>query len=211
MPFWRRGGKPGNNDLPRNIQEFVAKAVEGPSNYQTKISEYADLNFALAEGLKKRGMASSRIVSLMDSKMIGICAECGIMYTGEWLSYVATLRESGLASKTIGLSSASVRFLEGKCRNPGCSCKEILVLWRPDALAPIDIFIDGLEDKIVEVRKAAAKALGEIPPDTSGYHDPNFVSVTVSALTKALKDEAKDVREAAEEGLDKIKAKAKKN
>lgn len=204
--FKKKGGDL-DNSLPRTIKEFVTTAVKSPANYQIKISEFADLNFALVNGLKKQGLTDPKVIALLDSKMIGICPECYTIYNGEWLSYVATLKESGLASKTIGMSSDTVRFLKGKCHNPDCNCREILILWGPDAETPIYIVTEALKDKVVEVRKAAAGCLGEIKPDASGYHDPNFVRTAVSALTKVLKDEDKDVRKAAKEALDKIKSK----
>jgi hypothetical protein len=212
--FKKKRGKFGKKDQPKTIQEFVVKAVIGPSNCQINISDFADLNFALIDGLKNRGMKQSKIVSILisNSKLVGICPECGTNYTSEWLSHIATLKESGLVSKTIGLSSASVRFLEGKCRNPDCNCEEILILWRPDAWAPIDIFTEALKDKVVEVRKATARALREMPPDASGYYDANFVKVFVPVLTDmALKDEDEGVREVAKEALDGIEAKTKKS
>ena len=91
--FKKKRGKFGNKGQPKTIQEFVTKAVKGPSNCQIKISEFADLNFALVDGLIKRGMAKSKIISLLfsNSKLVGICPECGMNYTSEWLSYIAAI------------------------------------------------------------------------------------------------------------------------
>jgi len=186
---------------PRNIREFVLRAIKGSSNYKIKISKFSDLYFALAE----KGITTS----LLDSKIVGICPGCYFMYTSKWLSWVATLRESGLVSKSIGMSSASIRFLKGKCRNSYCNCEEILILWGPHAFSPFDICKEALEDKLAEVRKVVAKSLGEIPPESSGYLDKSFVRAAVPALTKMLKDENNDVREAAKEAINKIKLRSK--
>lgn len=190
---------------PRKIREFVLRAVKGSSNCKIKISKFSDLYYALADGLVKKGITNS----LLDSKIVGICPECYFMYTPEWLSWVATLRESGLVSKSIGMSSASIRFLKGKCRNSYCNCEEILILWGPHAFSPFDICKEALEDKLAEVRKVVAKSLGEIPPESSGYLDKSFVRAAVPALTKMLKDENNDVREAAKEAINKIKLRSK--
>lgn len=115
----------------RTIRAFVVKAINGPADCQIKISEIADLYYALADGLRKRGMTNLEIVHLVDSKLLGVCPKCYIATNGEWLSWLATIKFKDLWKKTIGLSSDAMRVMEGRCRNPSCACTEILIFWRP--------------------------------------------------------------------------------
>lgn len=114
----------------KSIGKFVEEALKGPTSGQIKISRYPDLVFALYNAYNR----SPKVVNLVSSEMPGVCPECGTTYNSEWLANVFTTKTVMEASPTAtisGMSRDTLRFLKGKCRNPKCNCKEILILWRP--------------------------------------------------------------------------------
>ena len=197
----------GEKSQPRTIHEFVSEAVKGRSNLEIKISDSYDLPTDLMLALEKRGIKQSEAIHIVDARLVGICPDCGLMYTGEWLAHVSSLMTMRLASRTAGLSGEAGRFQGGKCKNPDCDGKDILVLWDPDASSPLDIFLTALND-VPSVRETVAFALGEFRDIHDGSY-PIFAQKVLPVLTTALNDKNEDVRTTVEEAINKLRSRQK--
>ena len=126
---------------PRTIRKFVERAAQGPANCRIDISRIADLydafiNYPVSAlfSLEERGLAHPTDVprdsiGLLCSKSLGVCPKCHIVTNGDWLLHMHLVKGSSVSSAL--MSKDYARFLTGKCRNPNCDCKDILIFWRP--------------------------------------------------------------------------------
>jgi hypothetical protein len=117
--------------LSKNIQRFLAEAVDGPSTCIIPIWQFNYLYFALTARLKKKGLTNSKIVDLVDEKLLGVCPDCATPSGGQGLSLKATYDRFGGVMLT-GNTGGMEHLMEGTCRNQDCHSKTIIIFWRPD-------------------------------------------------------------------------------
>lgn len=136
----------------RRVQAFVAKAVWNPADCQIEISEIAGWCDAFIRGLVEWRVTYIKLtrfgeevnfpefkadaIRALETKLLGVCPECHIVTNGEQLIRIYKIvdemrTKAGPFFVAEELSSGVERFLEGKCRNSNCDCKEILIFWRP--------------------------------------------------------------------------------
>jgi hypothetical protein len=119
-------------DFEKITDAFVKRAISSPADCKIAITEWRIFYDTLVEKLKERGMNTSQILNLVHNKLIGVCPDCHMDMSGQWLNQVAAFATVGRVILT-GVSGMTHRFLkEGVCPNANCSCKEILVFWKPD-------------------------------------------------------------------------------
>ena len=114
-----------------NASQFAKQAVDGPAECRIPITEFANQYEMLTTVLREKGLSNHKIVELVNAKLLGVCPECHTWSGGQGLAMLATLSE-GKGVMFRGASGGADRFLNGVCRNPKCSCKDVLIFWRPD-------------------------------------------------------------------------------
>jgi hypothetical protein len=134
------------------IQKFAEKAVLHPADCQIEILEIVGLCDVFIRSfvekahffaqLHSKGLAlpdfpkyKADATRALEKKSLGVCPKCHTVTNGEQLVQVYKIAEEmrtevGMFS-IVALSGGAERFLQGKCRNSNCDCKEILVFWRP--------------------------------------------------------------------------------
>jgi hypothetical protein len=115
------------------VDSFVQRALKGPASSSAELSRVGDLVIALARQLEKknRKVPKSEILNLVNTKLLGICPKCGVITSGETLSFLGALRneEKKLPSEVNG---GIKRLSRGYCRNEACPCTYLMIFWRPN-------------------------------------------------------------------------------
>ena len=123
--------------IDTSVDSFLQRILKGPSYCRITISQIPEFYNALTSMLIKKGFQTSKIVTLVDANLKGVCPECGSWYSSDWLSICGITQASPLSrARKIFMprsqlaSQAIKRVIKGDCINPRCSCKDIVMCWQ---------------------------------------------------------------------------------
>ncbi len=130
MNFWKLFAVKGfNKRTATDFTSFAENAKHGPADCVIVISEWLVLYETLGKVLMNSGMTAQVIVGLVNKRLIGVCPKCRTLYPGEGLATLSMMHD-GL--KIINAPPDAYRVLEGHCRNDSCTCKKMMIFWKPD-------------------------------------------------------------------------------
>lgn len=113
------------------FHDFGQKAVIGPADCRINITQFTNLYQALVQALQKCGISNRDIVDLVSTRLLGVCPECYTWSGGQGLAMIASFGQNrGMILG--GATGGAERLTQGLCRNTNCSCRDILIFWKPD-------------------------------------------------------------------------------
>jgi len=116
----------------KSINAFAKQAVLGSAEIKIPIHEWPKLYNALTDALHRARVNNSTIINLIDNRLIGVCPKCHTWSSGNGLSLIGM--QGVISSPFIftGNSGGAERLTKGLCRNYSCSCRDIIIFWKPD-------------------------------------------------------------------------------
>ena len=120
-----------------NVTEFVNATKNGSAECRIAIKRVPEF---LAKLLVCRDSPDNAWPDLISKCLVGICPECHIESMGQGLLMLKFYMDVGGKRATVrfyGGTGGFLRLTRGLCRNEACSCKEILLSWRPEGIGKI--------------------------------------------------------------------------
>lgn len=121
--------EPDNSSL---YAEFARQAISGPTECKIAIRDWPDLYHALTSALIASGQ--NDIIQQINACLYGQCPACYIETAGKGLAALAGYAQSSSRPRFTGNSGGAEHLLRGVCRNYECSCKEIVIFWKPQEI-----------------------------------------------------------------------------
>lgn len=113
-------------------EPFIVRIVRMPgmpAQCRVRIAEVPAFRQALRACLQGRGLREAHMATVLQGRLMGTCPLCQARLS---LEYLEALCGSGdLAGFAWPSAGALARFAEGRCINPACPSREILLCWRP--------------------------------------------------------------------------------
>lgn len=131
MSFWKQLFAGSSTPKSADYSSFAKKATQGSADCEIGISEWLTLFDVFATALVKSEMANGndKVVQLINERLIGVCPKCHILFPGQGLAMLAVMRDCKVFT---GAPPDAYRVLDGRCRDESCSCRKMLIFWKPD-------------------------------------------------------------------------------
>ena len=123
-------GRKGTPQSP--IEEFIESIAQGlPAECQLNITQYRRFREGLYDRLRSQGFSDSKIVHMIQEKLVGVCPKCGARMTGEYLDWLWVVGNPDLNVVALSGGERAARFSQGKCVIEWCSSGDIVLHWQP--------------------------------------------------------------------------------
>lgn len=121
--------------VAQGLVEFFKLSMAGPTRVTIRITQLSELSDAMLATIRKQspGEPMKDFVDRVGRVLTGTCPKCGQRLAGPGIVWASLSTEANEGSSvTMGQSARAQRVIEGKCFNPECSSRNLVLTmdWR---------------------------------------------------------------------------------